>query len=173
MVNVHFNRERYTFTCPPPATPLSAIRDAVAGITHLTDFKLIHRGAVMKDAEAPISSYNIRESSTITVLEIGQPPAEPKPKPPAPTVTRSEQAVISAIHTELATVRNDLAPAIERLLSNQPQPKEHLRLSELLLQALLRLDAISTDGDWEDARKERKQAVKEVQGLLDRLDRPA
>lgn len=47
---------------------------------------------------------------------------------------------------------------------------EHVRLGELLLQALLRLDAITTEGEWEDARRERKGAVKEVQALLDRLD---
>ena len=42
--------------------------------------------------------------------------------------------------------------------------------AELLLQSLLRLDAITAEGEWENARKERKGAVKEVQALLDRLD---
>jgi len=55
-----------------------------------------------------------------------------------------------------------------------PQPpsstQEHTRLSELLLQSLLRLDAIHTDGSWELARAERKGAVRVVQGLLDSLD---
>lgn len=48
--------------------------------------------------------------------------------------------------------------------------QEHVRLGELLLQSLLRLDAISAEGEWETARRERKGAVKEVQALLDRLD---
>ncbi|KAI1796500.1 hypothetical protein LXA43DRAFT_987945 [Ganoderma leucocontextum] len=48
--------------------------------------------------------------------------------------------------------------------------REHVRLGELLLQSLLRLDAITAEGEWEVARRERKGAVKEVQGLLDRLD---
>ena len=48
--------------------------------------------------------------------------------------------------------------------------QEHVRLGELLLQSLLRLDAIHSEGEWEQARKERKGAVKEVQALLDRLD---
>lgn len=53
----------------------------------------------------------------------------------------------------------------------QTDPKlEHARLGELLLQSLLRLDAINAEGEWEEARKERKGAVKEVQALLDRLD---
>lgn len=47
---------------------------------------------------------------------------------------------------------------------------EHRRLGELLLQSLLRLDVINMDGTWTDARKERKVAVKTVQGLLDKLD---
>ncbi len=57
-----------------------------------------------------------------------------------------------------------------------PQPPasdlahEHVRLGELLLQSLLRLDAITAEGEWEEARRERKGAVKEVQGLLDTLD---
>ncbi|PCH43812.1 hypothetical protein WOLCODRAFT_138605 [Wolfiporia cocos MD-104 SS10] len=48
--------------------------------------------------------------------------------------------------------------------------QEHVRLAELLLQSLLRLDAITADSEWEEARRERKGAVREVQALLDRLD---
>ena len=48
--------------------------------------------------------------------------------------------------------------------------QEHVRLGELLLQSLLRLDAITAEGEWELARRERKGAVREVQALLDRLD---
>ncbi|KAI0633443.1 hypothetical protein C8Q77DRAFT_1115016 [Trametes polyzona] len=48
--------------------------------------------------------------------------------------------------------------------------QEHVRLGELLLQSLLRLDAINAEGEWEEARRERKGAVKEVQALLDKLD---
>jgi hypothetical protein len=50
------------------------------------------------------------------------------------------------------------------------QDQEHNRLGELLLQSLLRLDAVNAEGEWLEARKERKVAVKEVQRLLDRLD---
>lgn len=55
--------------------------------------------------------------------------------------------------------------------ASKPTPAEHTRLSELLLQSLLRLDAMHLAGsDWPDARAERKAAVREVQGVLDRLD---
>lgn len=66
--------------------------------------------------------------------------------------------------------------AAARLLSQAPtkiteqQQQEHVRLGEYLLQALLRFDSINIDGEWTDARARRKLAVKEVQGLLDRLD---
>jgi hypothetical protein len=48
--------------------------------------------------------------------------------------------------------------------------QEHTRLGELLLQSLLRLDAITPESDWEDARAARKAAVKEVQADLEKLD---
>lgn len=52
-----------------------------------------------------------------------------------------------------------------------PTSSDHTRLSELLLQSLLRLDAMHLAGsDWPEARAERKAAVREVQGVLDRLD---
>lgn len=66
-------------------------------------------------------------------------------------------------------MREQLSPAVDHLLASAAgEPKEHIRLSELLLQSLLRLDAIQTDGEWDAARRERKAAVKEVQALLDR-----
>ncbi|KAJ6625476.1 hypothetical protein B0H10DRAFT_2001494 [Mycena sp. CBHHK59/15] len=186
MVHLKWNADRFDFDLPPPTTPLSAIRSAVAAYTHLAPdgFKLVHKGALMKDDNAPISAYHLRQSSTIAVVEIPSPPSQPQhqqqPQPPKPLAkqkpvapARSEQAIISTIQTELANVRAELSPAVDDLLAMQQQPtkaKEHIRLSELLLQSLLRLDAITTDGEWEAARKERKAAVKEVQALLDRLD---
>jgi hypothetical protein len=100
--------------------------------------------------------------------------------------SRTEQSTISLIRSELDKVRVSLWPCVDTFLSQlsphpspypqqqQPPPLdvEHRRLTELLLQSLLRLDAIAVSGDgtWDEARKERKGAVKEVQGLLDRLD---
>ncbi|KAJ7497449.1 BAG domain-containing protein [Mycena latifolia] len=185
MVHLKWGTDRFTFDLPPPTTPLSAIRASVAQHTHLPldGFKLIHKGAVMKDDNAPISAYQLRQSSTIAVLEIGPPPAQPQQVPPpipppkhkSAAPARTEQAVISTIQAELANVRAELSPAVDTLLASapghpNPKTKEHIRLSELLLQSLLRLDAITTDGEWEAARRERKAAVKEVQALLDSLD---
>ncbi|KAJ7178342.1 hypothetical protein C8R43DRAFT_973041 [Mycena crocata] len=184
MVQVKWGTERFTFDLPPLSTPLSAIKSAVAQYTHLPvdGFKLIHKGAVMKDDNAPISAYHLRPSSTIAVVDIGPPPSAPQqappPKPPPkqkPAASRSEQAIISTIRSELENVRAELSPAVDTLLASAagpqtPKSKEHIRLSELLLQSLLRLDAITTDGQWDAARQARKAAVREIQAVLDKLD---
>ena len=69
------------------------------------------------------------------------------------------------------TQQGSQGPAVAPQLTHpQAQEKDHARLGELLLQSLLRLDGIAAEGEWEQARRERKAAVKEVQMLLDRLD---
>ena len=112
----------------------------------------------------------------------------------------TQQGTLQAIQAEVDAVRTSLKPSVtiflssiqpavianpssttdptsEPLLTPTPAPpttakarEEHNRLGELLLQALLRLDAIMPESEWADARSARKLAVKEVQGLLDELD---
>lgn len=48
--------------------------------------------------------------------------------------------------------------------------QSHARLSELLLQGLLRLDGIEIPPDLDGARQARKQAIKDVQRELDKVD---
>ncbi|GAA97017.1 uncharacterized protein L969DRAFT_234557 [Mixia osmundae IAM 14324] len=47
----------------------------------------------------------------------------------------------------------------------------HVRLSEALLQILLKLDSVDVPPEWQEARLARKNAVREVQSKLDRVDR--
>ena len=115
-----------------------------------------------------VSLYHLRPNSTISIVTDNN---------DVPTPSRnSEQAQIAAIAAELTAVRNDLVPQHTQFLhdlSTQPRAalsKEHLRLAELLLQALLRVDGITPEHDWDAARAERKAAVKEIQGLLDKID---
>ncbi|BGP40857.1 hypothetical protein JCM10450v2_004861 [Rhodotorula kratochvilovae] len=51
-----------------------------------------------------------------------------------------------------------------------PPARTLLFLSEVLLQGLLKLDAIEIPGAYADARRERKDAVRRVQETLDRVD---
>jgi len=47
----------------------------------------------------------------------------------------------------------------------------HRRLSELLTQSLIALDGVSLSNEHAEARKQRKEGVREVQAWLDRVDR--
>lgn len=120
----------------------------------------------------PVSSYGLKNKSTIAVV------GGPEQVSSAPE-RKTEKHVITQIESELDKVRTGLLPSVDKFLgslSNQPitpgdgLDQEHKRLGELLLQSLLRLDAIHAEGEWEQARKDRKAGVREVQALLDRLD---
>lgn len=145
-----------------------------------------------------VSAYGIRDNSTIALIGGGEAPAPPSRKPTVPITQEGSIKAIQAelasinknivpaldlflafISPEAGTV-TATAPSVT---SSAPPPAtttaytaledpdmEHRRLGELLLQSLLRLDVINMDGTWTDARKERKDAVKTVQGLLDKLD---
>ncbi|KAH9814923.1 hypothetical protein DFH28DRAFT_969799 [Melampsora americana] len=53
---------------------------------------------------------------------------------------------------------------------NPNQLNQFTTLSEMLLQSLLKLDGFEIDVEWNEARSARKESVKIVQTLLDRLD---
>ena len=183
---------RLQFPLPPPETKLSVIREQIADHTHLpnSSFKLVHAGAVMKDDSAPslwrrnlfsdvlahvttpVSSYGLKNKSTIAVV------GGPEKVSTAPE-RKTENHVITQIEAELGKVRTVLLPSVDEFLDSLTNQtitpgdsldQEHTRLGELLLQSLLRLDAIHAESEWEQARKDRKAGVREVQALLDRLD---
>lgn len=118
-----------------------------------------------------VSVYNIRSGGTLLLLD-STPTASPSPAAAAaPKPPRSEASTIEVIQSELANVRGTLEPSVDAFLRTPTVDVEHTRLGELLLQALLRLDAINIDSAWAEARRERKSAVRAVQGVLDRLDK--
>src|SRR6266702_2864555 len=106
----------------------------------------------------------MRSGGTLQLLD-STPAAAPASKPP-----KAEVSTIEIIGVELAAVRSTLDPGVDAFLRAPTVDTEHTRLGELLLQALLRLDAITIDSTWIEARRERKGAVRAVQGVLDRLD---
>ncbi|KIY62834.1 hypothetical protein CYLTODRAFT_383137 [Cylindrobasidium torrendii FP15055 ss-10] len=167
---VKWGNQKFTFDVAVE-TCLGSLIAQISQETGLQEFKLIYKGAVLKDENLPLSAYHLRSASTLTLL-----PTVDAPGPPAPSTDKSSQHGSSVIRQELNTIRESLVPSLSTFLetlpsqgsSSPPMQKEHVRLGELLLQALLRLDGVSTDGD--DQRAERKAAVKEVQGLLDTLD---
>jgi BAG domain len=135
----------------------------------------IHDGVFLPERCLSVSAYGICNKSTIAIIGGGDHSNHPQ--------RNTEQAVISQIQSEIDKVRSTLIPSLNKLLDVIAMPhraddhpptdaieQEHSRLGELLLQSLLRLDAITAEGEWEQARKERKAGVREVQSLLDRLD---
>ena len=134
----------------------------------------------MKGDTFPITAYSIRNGSTIQVVG-GQAPipgrTSSKTAKDSAVARPTEQNVIQVIQNELNQVRTTLAPGVESFqISLQAQAnidslkREHTRLGEMLLQSLLRLDALMPPSEWADARSARKTAVKEVQNLLSQLD---
>ncbi|GAW04238.1 hypothetical protein LENED_006017 [Lentinula edodes] len=159
-----------TLTLEDPTLPISALKNYISQWSHLPpeSIKLIHSGAVLKNDNAPLSSYRFRPNATIQV--VGS--AETIPVPPQGSAQKSETTIMTQIQEQL-TLSNTTIPFDST--SNPPTSpasihKEHARLSEMLLQSLLTLDAITVDGEWVQARQERKTAVREVQGYLDQLD---
>jgi len=174
---------------PPAETTLGEIRRSISEYTHLppSAFKLIHSGAVMKGDAFPISALSIRAGSTIQIVGTASPIPGRRSSSLSSTsssrikVRPTEEKTIQTIHDELSQVRQTLVPPLKSLhatldgsladaVGKEELRQEHTRLGELLLQSLLRLDALSPESEWVDARKERKSAVKEVQALLDQLD---
>jgi len=115
-----------------------------------------------------VGLYHLRPNSTIAIV--------PHTAHPVAASRNTEAAQIASIQAELATVSTSLLPAHQHVLAGlNPQTrssfsKERSRVSELLLQALLRIDGIVPERDWHTARAQRKAAVKQLQGLLDQLD---
>lgn len=145
-----------------------------------------------------VSAYGICDNSTIALIGGGEAPAPPSRKSTAPITQEGSieaiQAELASINKNIVPALDSFLASISpeadtttatapSATSSAPPPAtttaytpledpdmEHRRLGELLLQSLLRLDVINMDGTWTDARKERKVAVKTVQGLLDKLD---
>jgi len=173
-LTVKWGRERLQVPLPPlDTTKLSTLRQTLSELTHIppNGFKLIYAGAIMKDDDAFLSAYKIRPGGTLLLLD-STPAASSSPAvAAAPKLPKTEASTIDLIQAELTAVRANLEPRVNAFLRTPTADDEHTRLGELLLQALLRLDAINIDSSWAEARRERKGAVRAVQGVLDRLDK--
>jgi len=180
-ITVKWGRERFHFLTARENTTLGDLRSFVAEQTSLTigSFKLIFAGGIMKDDSAPLTAYGISQGNTITVIGSHDNTLQTPSKAfSARSEGNTEQSCIRSIENELSTVNQSLRPSLEAFLKDKPQKQvdfdlEHRRLGELLLQSLLRLDALAPESHWSEARLRRKDAVREIQGMLSNLDSAA
>ncbi|WVQ78380.1 hypothetical protein IAT38_000466 [Cryptococcus sp. DSM 104549] len=184
----------------PSITPLSTLLATLSSQTGLplNQLKLIHKGAVLKDSSLTISSYGIDEGTVLVLVGKGgdvptaptasssapAPVQQVKKKPKQPE-TDSEQVLVDWIHGLVASLLDPYTASIATFVSytsphatNRPArippfetlQKEHARLSEMLLKALLEMDGVEIPSGWTEARRERKEGVKKIQGELNRVD---
>jgi len=126
-----------------------------------------------------VSAFNLKPNATIHLIGSATRVPSARPQAPLKEVPITQTAMVKTIQAEIDSIHRELLPslvAFETSLDSPEKPpqeslkQEYTRLGELLLQTLLRLDSFAPEGDWEEARKARKAAVKEVQGLLTRID---
>ncbi|KZT57795.1 hypothetical protein CALCODRAFT_452682 [Calocera cornea HHB12733] len=176
-VTVKWGKEKLRVPLPPLETPVSEFRKVISDATGLPPdgFKIIYSGAVLKDNTAPLSAFGLKPGRTLAIIGLNEslpsPAAAAAPAKEKPT----EQSTIEKIRKEMSSLASTLKPELDTFLETAAtQEKEtreatHTRLGELILQVLLRLDALGVEG-WEEARKERRAAVKHAQDMLNRLD---
>ncbi|EAL22771.1 hypothetical protein CNBB2190 [Cryptococcus deneoformans B-3501A] len=197
-IQVKWGRERFNIPVPQPSiTPLSTLLATLSNQTGLSldSLKLIYKGAVLKDTSLTVSAYGITEGATLVLVGKGgdvpvPPTAAPKPtitpvKKPKQPQTDKESVLVDWIKSLVSSLLDPLVPSIAMFVSytsphatNRPAKipafevlqKEHARLSEMLLKALLELDGVDIPSGWTEARKERKDSVKKIQGELNRVD---
>ncbi|KAL7411168.1 hypothetical protein BDY24DRAFT_396829 [Mrakia frigida] len=98
---------------------------------------------------------------------------------------QTQPKLVESIRAKVKATREALGGQVEEFeeaAANGPVPtpstpayatlqKQHATLGEQLLQLLLWLDGVQCPATWEEARRERKEGVRDVQGWLDRVDK--
>lgn len=187
---------RFNVPIPSPATtPLSQLLGTLSHVTSVpTDqLKLIYKGAVLKDQSLTVASYGIEDGAQLGLVgKEGQPP-QPTPAPAQQVVKKKNKqpetdtesvltdwirnlvnGVVQPLEASIATFVSQVSAKATNRPAHIPPfdklQKEHARLSELLLRGLLDLDGVEIPSGWADARKERKEGVRKLQGEINKVD---
>lgn len=86
-----------------------------------------------------------------------------------------EARIVAQIDSLVSSTLSRLKPDLDQLFSLPLEEatllkRKQVYLSEMLLQTLLKLDGFEIDSRWTDARKARKEGIRSIQGMLDRVD---
>lgn len=100
--------------------------------------------------------------------------APAKPAPRQQQQPTDESAVIASIQRISTDVLKRLHPEVQKyaqqVADGQESGQTYSMLSETLLQALLKLDGIEVNPEFQQARQERKNAIKAVTEVMDKVD---
>ena len=195
-IEFRHGKQVYRLEFPPgtlSTTPVSELKSLVrkeAKLSNDVEIKLLFQGKRLDDKEQ-VGKYNVRDGSRILMtsskkLEKPPPSSEsstrsstPKPKPTStPTPSMVPQTPLDKIAVIRQGIKNTYGGQITAFVNTPPATRKErvetkARLSELLLQQLLKFDDVVIDPDdyaSKEARLERKAAVKWVQGLMEEVD---
>src|SRR5215471_8174579 len=195
-IEFRHGKQVYHLEFPPgtlSTTPVSELKSRLrkeAKLSNDVEIKLLFQGKRLDDKERA-GKYNVRDGSRILMtssrkLEKPSPSSEsstrsstPKPKPTStPTPSVVPQTSLDKISAIRQSIKNTYGGQITAFVRTPPATRKErvetkARLSELLLQQLLKFDDVVIDPDdyaIKEARLERKAAVKWVQGLMEEVD---
>ncbi|XP_069468042.1 BAG family molecular chaperone regulator 3 [Ambystoma mexicanum] len=155
-----------------PAPPLSGSRASPSGAELPPSYVPIH--IAQQDGEAdlpPPPSPESMEQCMPTQAELASPEELPPPPPPPPELAASEKHPgILQVEWILARVQT-LEQAVEDFKGKKNE-KPYLMLEEYLTKELLALDSVDPEGRA-DVRQVRRDGVRKVQSILDRLEQKA
>ncbi|KAK8869708.1 hypothetical protein IAR55_000276 [Kwoniella newhampshirensis] len=138
-----------------------------------------------KDGDIPSAAQTSSSSSSSNATGGGGGAGGQIKKKPKQPDTQTESVLVDWIRTLVSSMIDPFIPSIATFVSytspkatNRPAhippfetlQKEHAKLSEMLLKALLELDGVQIPSGWSDARQERKNGVKRIQGELNKVD---
>lgn len=151
------------------------------------EIKLLFQGKRLNDDDTLVK-YNVRDGSRILMTSAQKLERPPVPQPPPPsftskppppaTKTAVSQSALEKIAAIRQSIKNTYGAQISDFVKSPPSTRKErvdtkARLSELLLQQLLKFDDVIIDPDdfgSNEARLERKAAIKWVQGLMEQID---
>ncbi|EPS41875.1 hypothetical protein H072_4157 [Dactylellina haptotyla CBS 200.50] len=159
------------------------VQDAL-GLSRTHSIKLVFAGHNLKDDTDPLSKYNLKHGAKVLCMasksKLAPPPASSGPSSARSTPEPKKKKIIppmEMIDLVRKHVQGSIVPLVEAFESNPPpdagkRKEEHNRLGETLLGEMLKLDSVDVDGpDGAEVRKKRKETVRELHGLLERLDK--
>jgi hypothetical protein len=132
-------------------------------------------GSYSEEELSDISETPDPEDIESNELDIAVDDPRPTSAPPPNTKPAEPQTAMGKLDAIASKFRTEFVPIAVQYMANPPEDPakrtfEYKKLSEtILIQVIFKLDGVETEGDQE-ARNTRNVLVKEVQGLLTKLD---